>query len=181
MQHTDEALLSVVVLELGSAWPPWLVEYQQRAPNSVVIAQSADESGADFAQRIARKMDEITSRDLAIHAGLRVCNGRLDPASVAARERMCGALLRVMLQKQHGELVLAGDVSASEDVRQVLFALAGTLCDELRGTQVSVRVRFDTVRPAPGSSGVMKTVPATSATPAEGTASERERTVTRSR
>jgi hypothetical protein len=32
------------------------------------------------------------------------------------------------------------------------------LCDELRGTRVSVRVRFDTVRPAPSTSGVMKSV-----------------------
>jgi hypothetical protein len=178
MQHTDEALLSVVVLELGSSWPPWLVEYQQRAPNSVVIAQSADESGSDFALRIGRKMDEIEARDLTIHAGLMVCNGQLDAASVEARERMCAALLRVMVQRQHGELVLAGDVTASEDVRHVLFTLAGTLCDELRGTQVSVRVRFDTVRPAPGTSGVMKSVAPPAAEPG---ALERERFLNRSR
>jgi hypothetical protein len=178
MQHADEALLSVVVLELGSSWPPWLVEYQQHAPNSLVIAQSADESGSDFALRIARKMDEIAARDLTIHAGLMVCNGRLDAASVQARERMCGALLRVMVQRQHGELVLAGDVTASEDVRHVLFTLAGTLCDELRGTQVSVRVRFDTVRPAPSTSGVMKSVAPPAADP--GTP-DRERALNRSR
>jgi hypothetical protein len=158
MQHTDEALLSVVVLELGSTWPPWLGEYQKQAPNSVVIAQSAGESGAEFAQRITRKMDEIAARDALIHAGLLVCNGALDADSVAGRERICSALLHVMLQKQHGELVLAGDTTADDQLRHALFALAGTLCDELRGTKVSVRVRFDTVRPAPGTSGVMKSV-----------------------
>ncbi len=158
MQHADEALLSVVVLELGSTWPPWLAEYQKHAPNSIVIAQSAGESGADFAQRITRKMDEIAARDALIHAGLLVCNGALDADSVASRQRICSALLHVMLVKQHGELVLAGDTTANDQVRQALFALAGTLCDELRGTQVSVRVRFDTVRPAPSTSGVMKSV-----------------------
>jgi hypothetical protein len=178
MQHADEAMLSVVVLELGSAWPPWLVEYQQHAPNSVVIAQSADESGSNFALRITRKMDEIAARDLTIHAGLMVCNGRLDAASVVARERMCAALLRVMLQKQHGELVLAGDVTASEDVRHVLFTLAGTLCDDLRGTKVSVRVRFDSVRPAPSVSGVMKSVAPPAPEPAT---PARERSLNRSR
>ena len=178
MQHADEALLSVVVLELGSSWPPWLVEYQKHAPNSLVIAQSADESGSDFALRITRKMDEIAARDLTIHAGLMVCNGRLDIASVQARERMCGALLRVMVQRQHGELVLAGDVTASEDVRHVLFTLAGTLCDDLRGTQVSVRVRFDTVRPAPSTSSVMKSVAPPAAEPVT---SDRERALNRSR
>ena len=158
MQHADEALLSVVVLELGSTWPPWLVEYQKHAPNSIVVAQSAGESGDDFASRITRKMDEIGSHDALIHAGLLVCNGALDAESVAGRQRICSALLHVMLQKQHGELVLAGDTTANDQVRHALFALAGTLCDELRGTEVSVRVRFDTVRPAPSTSGVMKSV-----------------------
>ena len=158
MQHTDETLLSVVVLELGSSWPPWLSEYQKHAPSSVVIAQSSDECGAEFARRICRKMDEIGARDTAIHAGLLVSNGELDPESVAARDAICSALLRVMLQKQHGELVLVSDLSAGDDVRHALFALAGTLCDELRGSEVTVRVRFDTVRPAHAISGVRKSV-----------------------
>jgi hypothetical protein len=164
MEHTDETLLSVVVLELGSAWPPWLAEYQKLAPNSVVIAQSSDESGPQFAQRIARKMAEIGASETVIHAGLLVSNGALDPVSISAREQICAALLRVMLAKQHGELVLAASASAREDVRYELFSLAGRLCDELRGTQVSVRVRFDTLRPASSaaSSGVMKTVPPSS-------------------
>jgi hypothetical protein len=161
MQHAHETLLSVVVLELGSSWPPWLVEYRTHAPNSIVIAQSADESGHEFAQRIRRKVDEIAGRDAAIHAALLVCNGALDEGSIVARQRICSSLLRVMLQKQRGELVLAGDVAASDDVRHELFALAGTLCDELGGSDVSVRVRFDTLKPgtavaAPGASGVMR-------------------------
>jgi len=158
MQQPDETLLSVVVLELGSTWPPWLAEYQSQAPNSVVIAQSADESAQIFAQRISRKMDEIGAHEAAIHAGLLVSNGQLDRASVAAREAICAALLRVMLKKQRGELVLASDVTAGDDVRHQLFALAGTLCDELGGSKVSVRVRFDTMRPSPTASGVMKSV-----------------------
>jgi hypothetical protein len=165
MEQPDETLLSVVVLELGSTWPPWLAEYQARAPNSIVIAQSADESAPLFAQRIARKMEEVGAHDAAIHAGLLVSNGALDVVSVAAREAICGSLLRVMLKKQRGELVLASDVTAGDDVRHQLFALAGTLCDELGGTKVSVRVRFDTLRPSPSVSGVMKSVG--SATPPE--------------
>jgi len=156
MQQTDETLLSVVVLELGATWPPWLVEYQTQAPNSMVIVQSADESASLFAQRISRKMDEVRAHDAVIHAGLLVSNGALDAASTSARQAIGGALLQVMLKKQRGELVLASDVSAGDDVRHHLFALAGTLCDELGGSQVSVRVRFDTIRPGPASSGVMK-------------------------
>lgn len=158
MEQSDETLLSVVVLELGSTWPPWLAEYQAQAPNSMVIAQSADESASTFAQRIGRKMDEVGARDVAIHAGLMVCNGALDDATIDSRQAICDALLHIMLKKQRGELVLASDVTAGDAVRHQLFALAGTLCDELRGTRVSVRVRFDTLRPGPAASGVMKSV-----------------------
>ena len=167
MQHADETLLSVVVLELGSSWPPWLAEYQRHAPDSVVVAQSADEAPPDFAQRMGRKVHEIGSRDVAIHAGLLVCNGSLDVASVISRRLICMSLLELMIEKQRGELVLAADVSAGDDIRHELFALAGTLCDELRGGEVRVRVRFDSVRPAKGVSGVMKTVAPPAAAAAE--------------
>lgn len=158
MQHADEALLSVVVLEVGSTWPPWLSEYQKQAPNSVVVAQSAGESASDFAQRIARRAEEIGAREEAVHVALLVSNGALDEASVSARERMCASLLRMMVQKRRGELVLAADVRAGDEQRHELFALAGTLCDELRGTDVTVRVRFASSRPETGVSGVMKSV-----------------------
>lgn len=164
MEQSDETLLSVVVLELGSTWPSWLAEYQAQAPNSMVIAQSADESGAAYAQRIARKMDEVSARDVAIHAGLLVSNGALDCETIASRQAICDALLRVMLKTQRGELVLASDVTAGDAVRHQLFALADTLCDETRGTRVNVRVRFDTIRPSPAASGVMKSVTPSAAT-----------------
>ncbi|HWZ89649.1 MAG TPA: hypothetical protein VNW92_12385 [Polyangiaceae bacterium] len=158
MSHADEGLLSVVVLECGSSWPPWLGEYQKQAPNSVVIAQSAEESGAAFAHRITRRMDEIRAGEAAIHVALLVSNGKLDDDSVTARKEMCAALLRVMVQKRQGELVLAAHASADAEQRHELFALAGTLCDELGGTEVTVRVRFGSGRPESGVSGVMKSV-----------------------
>jgi hypothetical protein len=161
MQHADETLLSVVVLERGSAWPPWLAEYQKHAPASVVIAQSCDESGAEFARRIARKLDEIGSRSAAIHAGLLVSNGALDQPAVTARESICSGLLRVMLQKQRGQLVLSADGAAGDGIRHELLALAGTLCDGLRGTKVSVRVRFDSLRHPGAVSGVIKSLAST--------------------
>jgi hypothetical protein len=173
MQQADEALLSVVVLELGASWPPWLAEYQKYAPNSVVIAQSAGEPSAVFAQRIGRKADEIGAHDSIIHAGLLVSNGALDAESVAARELICSHLLRLMVQKQRGELVLAADMTAGDDVRHELFALAGTLCDDLRGSAVTVRVRFDTIRPPNAFSGVMKMVGAAPEVEADPTADER--------
>ncbi|HEY4106534.1 MAG TPA: hypothetical protein VGM44_21685 [Polyangiaceae bacterium] len=158
MQHTDETLLSVVVLEAGSAWPPWLGEYQKLAPNSVVVAQSGEESGRDFVQRIARRVDEISGSDAKIHAALLVSNGLLDEEAVTTRMALCKSLLGVMVQKRHGELVLAATALANDELRHELFALAGTLCDDLRGTPVNVRVRFGSGKPESSVSGVMKSV-----------------------
>ena len=165
MQHADETLLSVVVLEARAAWPAWLGEYQKHAPNSVVIAQSGEEPGARFAQRIHRRMDEVAASDTKIHAALLVSNGALDDATVATRKEVCSSLLRVMVTKRYGELVLAAEALAGDDIRHELFALAGTLCDDVRGTPVNVRVRFgsvrtasDTVRAGSAVSGVMKSV-----------------------
>jgi len=155
MQHADEMLISVVVLELGSSWPPWLSEYQRFAPNSVVVAQSSDESAPQFATRIERRMNEIGVGEAAIHVGLLVSNGAFDSVANDARERICQAMLRVMLQKHQGELVLAADTESDEEIRHELFALAGTLCDGLRGKEVTVRVRFGSTRP----SGIMKAAP----------------------
>ena len=179
MQHADETLLSVVVLERGSSWPPWLAEYQKHAPSSVVIVQSLDETSAGFAQRIVRKLEEIGSRSAAIHAGLLVSNGALDAAAVTARECICSALLRVMLHKRRGELVLGADATAGDGIRHELLALAGTLCDVLRGSEVTVRVRFDTLRPPSSVSGVMKSLAST--TPDESLAPSSERAAQGSR
>jgi hypothetical protein len=159
MQHADEASLSVVVLEAGSGLPLWLTEYRKHAPNSIVVAQSAQESGADFARRVARRAGEIGAGDAAIHAALLICNGALDDASVSARDRVCASLLTIMVAKRQGELVLATESSAAADLRHELLALAGRLCHRLRGSPVGVRVRFGNASQGVAASGVIKTAP----------------------
>jgi hypothetical protein len=32
---------SVVIIEAGAGWPTWITEYQRRAPNAAVVAQSS--------------------------------------------------------------------------------------------------------------------------------------------
>ena len=45
-----------------------------------------------------------------------------------------------MARSGNGEIVLTSD--GDDEVRQSLFALAGTLCEDLRGSELGVRVRF---------------------------------------
>jgi hypothetical protein len=43
MTEQNEALSSIMVLESGAVWPPAILEYQQRAPNAIVVAHAAGE------------------------------------------------------------------------------------------------------------------------------------------
>jgi hypothetical protein len=147
MTEPEENMLSLVVLEAGAAWPSWMGEYQK---------QGSEETSDVFVRRVSRRMQEVAAERAKIHVGLLVSNGGLEEAQLDARHQLCRAVLRTMRQTNHGELVLAADVGASVDVRHHLFELTGVLCEELEGSDVSVRVRFQSSRP---KSGVMRSAP----------------------
>jgi hypothetical protein len=154
MQESRDDLMSIVVLEAGATWPVWLAEYQRLAPNAVVIAQARAEPMDAFRARVVHRMEE------AQHAsGARVCVGVIVAAPVAGdeqlsfREGVARALLQLMGSGNEAELVLAGDGHDSDPARHELFAIAGSLCEELGGSKVNVRVRFSNSK-----SGVMRSV-----------------------
>jgi hypothetical protein len=128
---------SMVVMEVGATFPAFVAEYQRNAPNSLVEIQASSESPAQFAQRVIKKL-ELVNGDLRV--AIMAANAETNEDSASARYRIARALLRVMSRGGSGEIVLTSD--ATEDVRQALFALAGTLCEDLRGTELGVRVRF---------------------------------------
>jgi hypothetical protein len=154
MLEDSDDLMSIVVLEAGAAWPPWLTEYQRLAPNAVVIAQAAAETADVFEARVVHRV-----REAANTAGARIRVGVLVAVDVPGQERgqlrqnIARALLKAMGTKHEAELVLAGDNDELEGSRHQIFALAGALCEEPGGTLVNVRVRFSNAK-----SGVMRSV-----------------------
>jgi hypothetical protein len=161
MLENSDDLMSIVVLEAGAAWPAWLAEYQRLAPNAVVIAQAAAEAPQAFQARVLHRVTEASNSN-----GARVRVGVIVVADVPGQQRsslrqnVARALLKAMgaTGKNHeAELVLGGDSEELDDSRHEMFALAGTLCEELGGTKVSVRVRFSN-----GKSGVMRSVTSSS-------------------
>jgi hypothetical protein len=157
MRENSDDSMSIVVLEAGAAWPSWLSEYQRLAPSSVVIAQASGEPVASFQTRVQTRVAEACSRSDAAFVRVGVLVAAHDPQQVRAklRLRVARALADAMTTDgaHERELVLAGD---SEDLNQSqheLLALAGALCDELRGKRINVRVRFTSA-----TSGVMRTV-----------------------
>lgn len=148
-------MLCVVVLEAGSSWPPWIGEYQAVAPNSVVIAQAPQESPEKFELRAIHRLEEVMAGRATLRVGIVVSNASSVEAQLSERYGVCRMLVRAMAKSERAELVLAGDGGGSDQSRHELFALAGTLCDELRGSELSVSVRFADGRP---KSGTMRSV-----------------------
>ena len=154
MPDNSGDLMSIVVLEAGAAWPPWLSEYQRLAPNAVVIAQASAESSEIFQARVLHRIEEAAhSSAVRVRVGVIVSADQPGQQRGALRQNVARALLTAMGSTNEGELVLAGDSEELGASRHDLFALAGILCQELGGARINVRVRF-----SGGKSGVMRTV-----------------------
>jgi hypothetical protein len=156
MLENRDDLMSIVVLEAGAAWPPWLTDYQQLAPNAVVIAQAVTEPADAFQSRVLHRIVEARSG-----SNFRLRVGVIVSADVPAqhrtqhRQNIARGLLKAMDGGREAELVLAGASDEVETTRHDLFTLAGALCGELGGTSINVRVRFSNAK-----SGVMRAVTA---------------------
>jgi hypothetical protein len=139
MTEQSEALGSIMVLEAGAVWPPSILEYQQRAPNAVVVAHAAGESMDDLALRVLRRLNDASHR---LRIALVACAPSLDPAHLRARERICQSLLSALRAEGAGEVVLCAVDDGREATKHALFELAGSLCEGLGNGAPSVRVRF---------------------------------------
>jgi len=155
MDENTDSLCSVVVLEQGAEWPQWIAEYQRRAPNSVVVAHSRGESMDDLSKRVSRRVAELTGE---LRAGIVACAPTTDEQHLSVRNRICHTLLEAMMRGEGGEVILAATVNGSDGSKHAIFELAGSLCEDLRGTRRVVRVRFSSGRP---ESGIMPSLAST--------------------
>jgi len=155
MLENSDDLMSIVVLEAGAVWPPWLPEYQRLAPNAVVIAQAGAESLTSFQTRVLSRVAEAAASDTGVRVRVGVIVSVDSPGEdrVMLRQKVARALLKAMGTEHEAELVLAGGSEELAASRHQLFELAGTLCEELAGALVNVRVRFSNSK-----SGIMRTV-----------------------
>ncbi len=139
MTEQSEVLGSFMVLEAGAVWPPSIIEYQQRAPNAVVVAHASGESMDELAIRVLRRLNDASAH---LRIALIACAPSLDPAHLHARERICRSLLSALRDEVAGEVVLCAVDDGREATKHALFELAGSLCEGLSDGAPSVRVRF---------------------------------------
>ncbi|HWP05562.1 MAG TPA: hypothetical protein VNN72_07465 [Polyangiaceae bacterium] len=145
----EDSRSSIVIIEAGAGWPVWIAEYQRRAPNATVVAQTASEGHADFQVRVLHRLDEMGRGSNVLSVAVVLCAENAHDGVRAARERVCEALA---LALDGGDLVLAATDDA-EPFKQELFALAGRLCESPHASRVNVRVRFSS-----SESGTMPSV-----------------------
>ena len=155
MKGRERERTNLIVLELDASWPDWIAELGRSAAQSIVEQQADDETADELSQRIVRRVHELAQQRMHMDIGLLLTNGRTDEASVDARYRMARAVLRSMSDAGAGELLIAAEAHVDDEARHQLFALAGTLCDELYGAELGVRVRF---HDRPAASGTMPSV-----------------------
>lgn len=141
---------SIVVIEAGAGWPQWITEYQRRAPNASVIAQTAAETPGDFGGRALHRLEEIKRGPGRLGVGILLCADGASEELRSARRRVAHAIVEAL--KGSGDLVLAA-IEGTEAFQQELFVLAGDLCEDQSVPRVNVRVRFGT-----SQSGTMPSV-----------------------
>jgi hypothetical protein len=140
---------SIVIIEAGAGFPAWITEYQQRAPNAAVVAQTAGESAVAFRARVLHRLDEIT-RSGVLSIGIALCVEGAGGEQRAARASICREIVGRL--RASGDLVIAA-MDGDQAFKHELFALAGELCSTDRVPHVNVRVRF-----ANNQSGTMPSV-----------------------
>ena len=157
---------SVVIIEAGAGWPTWITEYQRRAPNAAVVAQSATDPVDAFRERVVRRVGEIAMQHKSLHVGILVCGDGREAQRESVRREICHAIVNALDSK--GDFVLAANEDCDERFKHELMELVGELAEERAGSHINIRVRFST-----GKSGTMPSVvPTVFPTPREAAGNE---------
>jgi hypothetical protein len=164
MDRDQESRTSIVVIEAGAGWPSWITEYQQRAPNASVVAQTASEPIEALRARALHRLEELKRGPGRLGVGILLCTERPNEELRACRREVAHAIVEALAGS--GDLVLAA-IEGGEAFQQELFVLAGELCEDDSVPRVNVRVRFGT-----SQSGTM---PSVLGPPGEGADGEDER------
>jgi len=152
MDKDQDTRTSIVVIEAGAGWPSWITDYQRRAPNASVVAQTASEPSAEFGARALHRLEEIQRGPGRFGVGILLCADGASEELRATRRGVAHAIVAAL--HGSGDLVLAA-VEGTDAFQQELFVLAGELCEDESVPRVNVRVRFGT---STGQSGTMPSV-----------------------
>ncbi len=138
VEGTDVVLIA---MELGSLWPTWA---RTSASNAVVVAQQPAEPPWAFARRVTHRISRLWATRCKIRKAVVAVGPASDVDSFAARCIIARSVIGSMPAVDDAEIVLSAHEPHASELRHELLGLAGALCEQLQGTELSVSVRFDT-------------------------------------
>lgn len=139
----------LVVVELGAAWPGWLVEGSAHTTRRVVV-ELEGEGPLAFAARVIAVAASLMPKGVPLDLAVLACNERADDVQRRARRQLGRALLYARGRKKT-RLVLSATREPNERLRDALLALDGEL-DAVQGSRERLRVCFGPDVALPASS-----------------------------
>jgi hypothetical protein len=125
-------------METGSRWPAWL----EAPPESRIVVQDPLESLETLCSRTLRVIEGLRAKGKRLHTVVIAAGQANEGESTrAARSELARAACAAMTAD--AGVVLAGNDGLPESVRHELFTTAEVIAQELAGSAIDVRVRFD--------------------------------------
>jgi len=139
--HTPGVLL--VAVEKGASLPTWIGHCQDKVSDVFLLVSTIEEPRDALVKRIEQRLALLTESEH--QRGLVVLVADPNPASAEseeARMQVADRLLGYLAQLGEGLLLLLTEDSAPLESRVQLLSMAGTLAQRVRGTRLSISVRF---------------------------------------
>lgn len=133
----------LVAVERGATLPAWVGRCQDRVSDVVLLVSNSDEPAEALTKRIEQRVHLLSDSDHQRGLAVFVVDIAHTSADAAlARKRIADCLLAYLAQVGEGVLLLLVDESASLESRSELLSLVGVLAQEVRGTKISISLRF---------------------------------------
>lgn len=133
----------LIAVERGAALPTWVGRCPDRVSDVFVLVSNSDEPAEALQKRLEQRLHLLSESDyqrgLAV---LVVGNGFASTAAELSRRNIADRLLSYLAEIGQGMLLLLADENASLDTRSQLLSMAGALAQEVRGTRISISLRF---------------------------------------
>jgi hypothetical protein len=139
----------LVAVEGGAILPTWIGRCQDKVSDVFVLAGSYEEPAEALLHRVEQRLTLLNRN--GVERGLAVLvteGGPVSTAAEIARLRLAQALLGYLSKLGEGALLLLTEEDAPLDSRVQLLSTAGNLAQQLRGTNISVNVRFGSLMDA---------------------------------
>ncbi|HEY5956382.1 MAG TPA: hypothetical protein VIV60_07520, partial [Polyangiaceae bacterium] len=133
----------LVAVERGAVLPSWIGHCQDKVSDVFMLIENNEEPRDALLRRVDQRLALLS--DAEHRLGLMVlvaAPGNADEETESARVAVAERLLSYLSQLGEGTLLMLTDERAALDSRVQLLSMAGVLAQQLRGTKLSVSVRF---------------------------------------